>query len=257
MKSTILKTAILALGASFTMAACSKPDTPVPANPSNPNTPNTPAGNTVKLTDIQDRYFIIQKTVGKALGVIYFAEDNGLQFYYDANGTRRTGTPVLTNLDSTSGNATLTIDLDANGVDVFELSLSKVAVGGLALTQTKYHNSVSEIKAANMYRTADIIAPNYDNLNLILTYAEGSPAVNYTDNYLFKAATNSCIYRKYKSGNNTPLISWDKSYYALPGGVGFKVADPGVMGVQFKNSAGRYFVLIDNGSGTIREFEII
>ena len=255
MKTTILRTAILALGTSLTMAACSKSDTTVPANSNNPNTPNVPAGNTVKLTDIQDRYFVIQKTVGKPLAVIYFVNDNGLQFYYDANGSRRTGTPVLTNLDSTSGNATLTIDLDNNGVDVFELSLSKAAVGGLALTQTKYHNNVSEIMAANMYRTADLVVSDYKNLYLNLAYTEGSPAVNYTDTYSF--TTDICSYRKYKLGNNTPLTSWDKSYYALPNGVGFKVADPGVMGVQFKNSAGRYFMLIDNGSGTVREVEII
>ncbi len=252
MKNTIFRTALLALGTSLTLAACSKSDTAVPANPNNPI---TPAVNTVSLSDLQGRYFVIQKTVGKPLAVIYFEDDGGLKFYYDANGTRRVGTPVLTNLDSTSGNATLTLDLDNNGVDVFELSLSKVAVGGLALTQTKYQNTITTVKSANLYSTADLVVSDYNNLYLNLSYTADSPPVNYTDNYSF-TATN-CVYRKYKAGSNTPIATWDKSYYTLPNGVGFKVADPGVLGIQFKNSAGRYFMLIDNGSGTIREFEII
>ncbi len=255
MKNAILKTAILALGVILSMTSCSKSDSTVPVVPAGPvkPTPNPTGSNTIMLSDIQDKYFVLQKSVGKPLAVLYFVEDGGLKFYYDANGIRRMGTPVITSLDSTSGNAILTLDLNGDGSNVLQYSLSKPLGGALVVTQTNYEGSSANVLSSNMYNTADIGNRSYDGLNVTGNYVEAGVA--YIDNYKFNTA--NCVYRKNNTGNINNLVkTWNKPYYALTGNVGFKVADPGVMGILFLKSNGKRYLLIDN-EGVVREWEVI
>lgn len=238
MNAKILKSATIALLICVGVIACKKKD-PVPNKPA--------PDKTTTMQDISVRYFIVKTNGGLPLGVIYFINEGGTKFYWDARQSRRIGTPVLSNVDAGKGSATLTIDLNNNGIDVFVFDLTKANDGSISLTGTTYQSVTSTIISANVYKASDLAGFTYPEFSFNKTDKESGK---------YYGITFSATKWNYSTGgNNSLLLSvLTKDYYALYNNVGYKVEDGPAFGVIFKKDNGKMGIMQDY-NGDVQEFE--
>lgn len=227
MKNSAIKLAILILGLTISLSACKKKT----------NTITPAVSKEIKIADLADKYFIIQKNEGRLLGSITFInEGGGLKFYYDAAGMRRIGAPIVENVDSAAGTATANIDLDGNGLNVYKFSLKKLSDGTIYLMQSEFKGLTTNISSASIHNVKDLEGFSFTGLNVGTTINSNGNSISYS--YVFSSTT--CTYSR------TGYLVQTKGYYALNGNVGFKVDDTPLFGVVWKKTSGKYGILINN-----------
>lgn len=245
-KQSVYTLLFLFLGSIY-LIGCSKSNTPAPTkNPSNPKEI------TLTLADVSAQYFILQKSSGVPLVLVYFVQEaGGLKFYYDGRTTRRSNTPTLTNLDTKAGTATLNLDLNGDGTSVLSYQLKKSVSGILSLEQTDFGTTSPYITSSKMYSVADLVGFQFNGSYMSRNMVDASTGSIYKETYEF--TSSQVLFSSLSFNPGFPSKpNWSQVYYALPNNVGAK-ADPRLMVAVFKKSSAIIGYLVDD-NGIIKEF---